>query len=203
MAFGINRLFSFFKSVLSKISRNYNKLYNSLIFTFFKVQHEDYKIFGRIFIRNSGQIYIGSNFKANSGIRHNPIGGDTILRIIACENAKILIGKNVGISNSSLFSQIRIEIHDNVLIGGGCKIWDTDFHSLDLNIRGSSIDFYYAKHSPVIIKANAFIGSSSIILKGVIVGEGAIIAAGSVVSKSIPNHEMWGGNPAKFIRKLK
>ena len=39
------------------------------------------------------------------------------------------------------------------------------------------------------------------ILKGVHIGDGAIIAAGSVATKYIPNNEIWGGNPAKFIKK--
>ncbi len=41
------------------------------------------------------------------------------------------------------------------------------------------------------------------ILKGVTVGEESIVAAGAVVVKSIPPGDIWGGNPAKFIRKLK
>lgn len=40
--------------------------------------------------------------------------------------------------------------------------------------------------APVIIKDNAWIGMSAIILKGVTVGEGAIVAAGSVVTKDVP-----------------
>ena len=56
--------------------------------------------------------------------------------------------------------------------------------------------------SPVIIKDGAFIGAHSIILKGVIIGEKSIVGAGSVVTKSIPDGEIWAGNPAKFIRKI-
>ena len=36
---------------------------------------------------------------------------------------------------------------------------------------------------------------------GVTIGEEAIVAAGSVVIKDIPNGEIWGGNPAKPIKK--
>jgi len=52
-----------------------------------------------------------------------------------------------------------------------------------------------------VIQEGAFVGASSIILKGVTIGKHSIVAAGSVVSKSIPAGEIWGGNPAKFIRK--
>ena len=45
-------------------------------------------------------------------------------------------------------------------------------------------------------------GTHTIILKGVTVGAKSIIGAGSVVTKSIPDGEIWAGNPAHFIRKI-
>lgn len=45
----------------------------------------------------------------------------------------------------------------------------------------------------------AYIGSNSHIMPGVKIGEGALIAAGSIVTKSVPPNELWGGCPAKFI----
>lgn len=45
-------------------------------------------------------------------------------------------------------------------------------------------------------------GAHTIILKGVTVGAKSIIGAGSVVTKSIPDGEIWAGNPAHFIRKI-
>ena len=56
--------------------------------------------------------------------------------------------------------------------------------------------------SPVIIEDNVFIGARSIILKGVTIGRNSIVGAGSVVTKSIPSNQIWGGNPAKFIRNI-
>ena len=47
-----------------------------------------------------------------------------------------------------------------------------------------------------------FIGTNAIILKGVSIGERSIVASGSIVTKSIPVDQVWGGNPAKFIRNL-
>lgn len=45
-------------------------------------------------------------------------------------------------------------------------------------------------------------GAHTIILKGVHIGKGAVIGAGSVVTKNIPENEIWAGNPAKFIKKV-
>lgn len=51
----------------------------------------------------------------------------------------------------------------------------------------------------VVIKDWSYIGSNSIILPGVTIGEGTLVAAGSVVTKSHPPHSVLAGNPAKVI----
>lgn len=56
--------------------------------------------------------------------------------------------------------------------------------------------------APVVIGNNVFIGMDTLVLKGVTIGDRAVVAARSVVTKSIPADEVWGGNPAKFIRKI-
>ncbi len=51
----------------------------------------------------------------------------------------------------------------------------------------------------VVIEDWAYIGSNSLIMPGVTIGEGALVAAGSVVTKSVAPRTVVGGNPAKFI----
>ncbi len=46
-----------------------------------------------------------------------------------------------------------------------------------------------------------FIGAHTVICKPVTIGDYSIIAAGSIVTKDIPANEIWGGVPAKFIKK--
>jgi len=48
---------------------------------------------------------------------------------------------------------------------------------------------------------DVWIGSNVTILDGVNIGDGAIIAAGAVVTKNIPDYAIYGGVPAKLIRK--
>ena len=50
----------------------------------------------------------------------------------------------------------------------------------------------------------ALIGMGSTLLDGAHVGEGAIVAAGALVLKNtqIGPYELWGGVPAKFIKKV-
>lgn len=185
-----------------KLTKLKNYIFNYILIKRKKVTlNGEWTINGIIQIENKGAVTIGHNFIGNSGYKYNGIGGDVILRLTTRKNGKIIIGDNVGISNSTLYCEESITIGDNVLIGGGCKIWDTDFHSLDRDIRISGNDQAYNK-SAVVINSYAFIGGGVIILKGVTIGEGAIVGAGSVVTKDIPAYEVWAGNPALFIKKL-
>ena len=188
--------------MIRKIIKFINNLINNSNIKKQQIEIEkSYKFNGILYIRNFGKINIGKNFKATSGKNYNPIGGDTILRIICRKDATISIGDNVGISNTTLHIMNSLIIEDNVLIGGGCKIWDTDFHSIDYKERNYNGDNKIISKA-IHIKKNAFIGASSIILKGVTVGENSIVGAGSVVTKTIPDNEIWGGNPAKKIKGI-
>jgi wfeU len=178
----------------------YNFIWNYIMFKINRVEHKNYLINGKIEIRNWGKIVIGNKFIANSGKMDNPIGGDTCLRFIIQDKGILEIGENVGISNSTIVCWENIKIDDYVFIGGSCKIWDTDFHSIDAEERRLLGD-RETKTAPIHIKKYAFIGGNTIILKGVTIGEKSIVAAGSVVTKDIPDNEIWGGNPAKFIKK--
>jgi carbonic anhydrase/acetyltransferase-like protein (isoleucine patch superfamily) len=55
-----------------------------------------------------------------------------------------------------------------------------------------------------IIDDEVFIGANSIIGEGCKIEKGAVIAPNSLVppGKLIPGRQLWGGNPAKFIRDL-
>ncbi len=54
---------------------------------------------------------------------------------------------------------------------------------------------------PPVIEDGVWIGARAVILRGVRISSGAVVAAGAVVTKDIPANEIWGGVPARFIRK--
>jgi acetyltransferase-like isoleucine patch superfamily enzyme len=155
-----------------------------------------------ILINKGGEIKFGSDCIINSNKYKNIIGGDTRSSIVIEKNAKIIIGNNFRLSNSAICCSNKITFGDNVMIGGGCKIWDSDFHPINSNQRNLTPNANYLSKE-IKIGKNVFIGGCSIILKGVIIGDNTIIGAGSVVSKSIPANEIWAGNPAIFIKKNK
>ena len=151
----------------------------------------------------NGKLIIGNDFKCNNKIKSNSIGLiQPCVFNISTSGSKIIIGNNVGISGSSINATTTITIEDNVLIGSGCLISDTDSHPLHWEDRLYNNNDKTAK-APITIKKNAFIGARSIILKGVTIGECAIVGAGSVVSKDVPPHTVVCGNPAKIVKTLK
>ncbi|MFT3949344.1 MAG: acyltransferase [Agriterribacter sp.] len=150
-----------------------------------------------------GKCVIGNALVMNNGLKGNPIGRPQPCVFFVDRNAEILIGDNVGMSSTAIVAHISVIIGNNVKIGGGVCIYDTDFHALDAKTRtNKNTDKEQANKQPVIIEDNAFIGAHSTILKGVTIGRNAIIGACSVVTKSVPANEIWGGNPAKFIKAL-
>ncbi len=177
-------------------------IYNWLLLKYRKVQYETYpRISGKLFVAGGGTLKLGKKVRLNSCLAANPIGGDSRIILSVSENALMQIGDHTGISNSALVCKENIYIGKNVYIGGGVKIYDSDFHSLNVDTRVSR-EHDVPKTAPVYISDGAFIGAHSIILKGVHIGLNAIVGAGSVVSKSIPENEIWAGNPAKFIKKM-
>lgn len=113
--------------MIRKIINFINNLINNYNIKKQQIEIEkSYKFNGIPYIRNFGKINIGKKFKATSGKNYNPIRRYE-LRIICRKDANISIGDNVGISNTTLHIMNSLIIEDNVLIGGGCKIWDTDF----------------------------------------------------------------------------
>lgn len=158
------------------------------------------KVSGRLFVHGKKNgIKIGDNVIIHSNPIVNPTSGFQHCYLRSEGKGKIVIGNNVGMSHVNITSFNSITIEDNVLIGSGVKIWDTDFHAIEYNDRCKNVNI---KSAPIFIKEGAFIGACSIILKGVTIGKHSVIGAGSVVTKNIPDNEIWGGNPARFIKKL-
>ncbi len=72
---------------------------------------------------------------------------------------------------------------------------------------GMGTVFTNDKHPPskklehTIVNDGASIGANVTVLPGITIGKGSMIGAGSVVTKSVPDGEIWFGNPARFYKK--
>lgn len=160
-----------------------------------------FKIDGKLWIwaQKKGCVRFGDNVRINSRFGSNLVGITNPVVFQCLGNGIITIGNNCGLSSAVLSSRSSITIGERTLIGGNARIFDHDFHSLDLQYRHSTKG-EQVKTRPVIIGDDVFIGTNAIILKGVTIGDRAIIGAGSVVSRNIPPDEIWAGNPAQLIK---
>lgn len=108
----------------------------------------------------------------------------------------IHLGKNVFINAGCKFQdQGGIYIGDDVLIGHNV-VFATLNHHLNPQKRGNLIP------SAIHIGNKVWIGSNSTILSGVTIRDGAVIAAGAVVTCDVPENCIYGGVPARFIKKV-
>ena len=200
----LNVLYKIIRKFLYIVRTRFEKLLTVLSFKGNDVSFSSFRTNGipYIMVARGGRFSLGKNFAMNNGIKGNPIGCYERCTFFVDRGAVLTIGDNVGISQAALVCHKSITIGDNVKIGGGVCIYDTDFHSLDPVIRRSSEDLKNRAEKPVVIGNNVFIGAKSIILKGVTIGENCVIGAGSVVTKTVPANQIWAGNPAKFIRNI-
>ncbi|OUN38705.1 hypothetical protein B5G28_08415 [Faecalibacterium sp. An77] len=157
---------------------------------------------GKICVYNEGKIRIGSCNRINSAYWANPIGLGNCTSLKVSSQGYLSIGSHCAISNTAIVCTTSVRIDDYVMIGSGCKIWDTDFHPIEPKYRKYGNN-EFTKKSAVHICSNAFIGGGTMVLKGVTIGENAVIGAGSIVTKNIPANEIWAGSPAVFIKNLK
>lgn len=108
---------------------------------------------------------------------------------------KISIGTYCSIHEFSFFRG-DIKIGDYCRIGPAVKMFSNN-HNFNKN---KLISKQKSSEGKINIGNDVWIGAGSIILKDVTIGDGAVIGAGSVVTKSIPEYEIWAGNPAKKIK---
>jgi len=182
-----------------------SKCYCIIIFYLNGVKTKSFISYGFPYIHLSlnARCTIGENFKMNNGARYSDLGYNGKCRIDLRDSALLTIGNNVGMSDVTISCHERITIGDNIILGAGVQLRDTDSHSLNPLDRLNGQDWTSKKTSPIVIKNNVFIGACSIVLKGVTIGNNAIIGAASVVTKNIPDNEIWAGNPARFVKQIK
>ena len=104
------------------------------------------------------------------------------------------IGRNVTMGNNC-------RIQGSVYIADGCILGDDVFVGPNATLLNDkyppSGNSKYWK--PVIVESNAVIGGGSTIIPGCNVGESSVLGAGSVLTKNLPENQVWAGNPATFV----
>lgn len=122
------------------------------------------------------------------------------IKIISPVKHARMIGVNLG-SNCLIYRSVEwpsepflLTIGNNVRLTRGVSIHT---HGGGNVVRRKVPDFdIFGK---VVIKDWAYIGAHAQIMPGVTIGEGVLVAAGSVVTKSVPDGMVVGGNPARIL----
>lgn len=113
----------------------------------------------------------------------------------------------------TISDRVIINSHANILAAGG------EIYIGHNTILAQQVSLVAANHSiatgtpyrdlpwdevktGIYIAENVWIGAGVTILPGCHIGKNSIVGAGSVVTKSIPNNEIWAGVPAQKIRDL-
>ena len=153
---------------------------------------------------------------------YQTIAGDVIL------GQDVFLAQFVNLYGCSIGDYSRIgtfvEIQKGVHIGSNCKIQSHSFICEGVRIKnrvfiGHGVTFINDKLpkttnldgtikrngdwtcTETTIEDEASIGSGSTILCGINIGRGAVIGAGSVVTKNVPDGQVWVGNPAKLLKE--
>jgi acetyltransferase-like isoleucine patch superfamily enzyme len=150
--------------------------------------------FPRVFRKEGGEVIFCEGVTINASFWSNPLndGRRTVLHV--GRGARLVLGRNSGLSNARVICSERIMIGEESLVGAGCLICDSDMHEIPL---GSSSA---VKTAPITIGKRVFLGAGCIVLKGVTIGDGVVVGAGSVVAVNLPPGCLAAGNPCRVIR---
>lgn len=89
---------------------------------------------------------------------------------------------------------------DNVVISSGVYIMTHDHQFENKNWRDLE---EIAPGKPTELDDNVFVGVNAIIMPTCKhIGKNSVVGAGAVVTKNIPDNEIWAGNPAKKIKSV-
>lgn len=110
------------------------------------------------------------------------------------------LGENVKLYTWNFGTEpYLISIHDNVTCASDVSFVNHDVSCFNVARYLGLPEMALDKVGPITLYENCFIGADTMLMMGCSVGRNSIVAARSVVTKNIPDNEVWGGVPARFI----
>ncbi len=172
-------------------------------------------IFGSRFLtehdmKDLGFKNLGTNIRIDesciiNGIQNISIGSNVRIdafTIINCINGYLKLGSNIHISNNcSLACSAGVELKDFSGLSSGVKIYSASDDYLGRSMTNPTIPDKYkkVKTGKVILEKHVIIGSSSVILPNLTIGEGASVGALSLVKDSLEEWSVYAGSPVKKL----
>ncbi len=155
---------------------------------------------------HTAEIYLGNDVDIHPTSTINFVKiGDRVKIAKGCHlqggpNLSVEVGANTIIGMYTIIegSRAKIQIAENVSIAQQTVI--VSDWQIPPGFRLASL--FTKSAAPIIIGSNTWIGSSCIIAPGVTIGECCIVATNSYVNEDIPPYSIYGGTPAKLLKKL-
>jgi len=132
--------------------------------------------------------------------------GDSVIIddfVFLMAGAKTTIGSFVHIASfTSITGGGQLIVEDFAGISSGSRVFTGDDDYLGGSLTGPTVPAPYRVpiRSFVHIKKHAIIGSNTVILSGVTIGEGAAIGANSLITKDCEPWTIYVGSPARPLR---
>jgi acetyltransferase-like isoleucine patch superfamily enzyme len=126
------------------------------------------------------------------------------LRIWLLRRCNYLIGEQVFIGEGLLVIDDVESDAPNLVIGDRAAVSPRVTLVLHSVPNWSRIaDHVNSVAGTIVIERDAWIGTGSVILPNVTIGEGAVVGANSLVRRNVPPYTIVGGVPAREIKKFK
>jgi acetyltransferase-like isoleucine patch superfamily enzyme len=151
-----------------------------------------------VVIRAGAIIYAGSEIGVNVVVGHH-----TLLRSFVTVGSETQLGHNLTIERATRIGNLvrcspgshitsSCSLADRVFLGAGVRTVN-DKEMIWRDTGGREPDL-----TPPVFGAGARVGSGSVILAGVAIGEHALVGAGSVVTRDVPARAIAFGVPARI-----
>lgn len=137
-------------------------------------------------IYNADQIEIGDNSRIDD---------------FCVVSGKVMIGRNVHLAVYSHLAGGRagIEMHDFSGLAYGCQIFaqSDDYSGKTMTNPTVPAEFKNEHEAPVIIGRHCILGTNTVVIPGVHIGEGTSVGAMAMVTKSTQEWSIYVGAPAR------
>lgn len=120
---------------------------------------------------------------------HSSVPGELVLH----DGAVISTGVNIRAAGG------RIEIGEKSMLGQHCVVVAANHTTAPGKPFANTA--WDETRTGVVLGRNVWVGANSTLLPGCRIGDNTLIAAGSVVRGEVPANELWGGVPARRIRR--
>ena len=123
--------------------------------------------------------------------------------VLSAGEGGIYIGRNVHIAvMCSLIGKGRIELDDFCNLSSRVSIYSSsdDYSGESLTNPTVPEEFTNVDHRRVALERHVIIGSGTVILPGVTIGEGTAVGALSLVAKNLEPFSIYAGSPLKRLK---